>query len=85
MIHGQIFRTHVADQLLAALATSELPLTTPELQKLTGYDGRFGPLAYQVLTRLARSGDVERMTPMGIKPVCWRRTAPVLAIPAELL
>lgn len=84
MIYGQVFRTHVADQLLAALGESDLPLTTPELQKLTGYGPQFGPLAYQVLTRLAKLGDVERMTPMGQKPAYWRRTAPVPAIPADL-
>ena len=78
------FRVHVADQLLAALAASDLPLPTPELETLTGYDKRFGPLAYQVLACLARAGEVERVNP-GQKPAYWRRTAPVPSVPADLL
>ncbi len=73
------FRVHVADQVLAALA--DAPLSTPAIQDRTGYGMRYGQLVYQVLTRLAAAGQVERSTPPGVKPVCWRRLVPLVSLP----
>jgi hypothetical protein len=76
------FKTHVADQVLAALAeAAPMPLSTPALQDRTGYGMRHGQLVYQVLTRLAACGEVEKITTQGVKPVYWRRLAPVVALP----
>ena len=64
------FRVHVADQVLAALTeAAPLPLSTLAIEDRTGY-GR--SLVYQVLTRLASAGEVEKVTPQGIKPCFWR-------------
>jgi hypothetical protein len=55
-----------------------MPLSTPQVQDRTGYGVRYGQLVYQVLTRLAAAGQVERSAAPGVKPVYWRRlTAPV--------
>jgi hypothetical protein len=76
------FRVHVADQVLAALAeAAPMPLSTPALQDRTGYGMRYGQLVYTVLTRLAASGEVEKITTPGVKPVYWRRLAPLVALP----
>lgn len=76
------FRTHVADQVLAALAeAAPMPLSTPQVQDRTGYGMRHGQLAYQVLTRLAKDGQVERFAAPGVKPVFWRTLAPVTSLP----
>ncbi len=76
------FRTHVADQVLAALAeTAPLPLSTPAIQDRTGYGMRYGQLVYTVLTRLAAAGEVEKIATPGVKPVYWRRLAPVISLP----
>jgi hypothetical protein len=76
------FRTHVADQVLAALAeTAPMPLSTPAVQDRTSYGVRYGQLVYQVLTRLAATGEVEKITPPGGKPVYWRRLAPQVSLP----
>jgi hypothetical protein len=76
------FKTHVADQVLAALAeTAPLPLSTPDIEKRTGYGRRHGQLVYTVLTRLAASGDVEKIATPGVKPVYWRRLAPLVSLP----
>ncbi len=62
------FRTHVADQVLAALAeTAPMPLSTPAVQDRTSYGVRYGQLVYQVLTRL---------------PARWRRSRPRAASPS---
>jgi len=67
------FRVHVADQVLAALTeAAPLPLSTLAIEDRTGY-GR--SLVYQVLTRLASAGHVDRVTPPGIKPCFWRACA----------
>jgi hypothetical protein len=64
------FRVHVADQVLAALTeAAPLPLSTLAIEDRTGY-GR--GLVYQVLTRLASAGQVDRVTPPGIRPCFWR-------------
>ena len=76
------FKTHVADQVLAALAeAAPMPLSTPVLQDRTGYGPRHGQLVYTVLTRLAASGEVEKITTPGVKPVYWRRLAPLVSLP----
>ena|SRR6516162_3320133 len=76
------FKVHVADQILAALADAPpMPLSTPALQDRTGYGPRHGQLVYQLLTRLAASGEVEKITTPGVKPIYWRRLAPVIALP----
>jgi hypothetical protein len=75
------FRTHVADQVLAALAEAGTPLSTPALEDRTGYGARHGQLVYQVLTRLAAAGEVEKLSTPGVRPVYWRRTAPVISLP----
>jgi hypothetical protein len=75
------FKTHVADQVMAALAEAETPLSTPALQDRTGYGMRYGQVVYTVLTRLAASGDVEKITTPGVKPVYWRRLAPQVSLP----
>jgi len=76
------FRTHVADQVLAALAeTAPMPLSTPAVQDRTSYGVRYGQLVYQVLTRLAAAGEVEKITPPGGKPVYWRRVRPPVSLP----
>jgi hypothetical protein len=76
------FKVHVADQVLAALAeTAPAPLSTPAIQDRTGYGIRYGQLVYQVLTRLTADGEVERATPPGVRPVCWRRLAPQISLP----
>lgn len=64
------FRVHVADQILAALTeAAPLPLSTMAIEDRTGY-GR--GLVYQMLIRLASAGEVDRVTPRGIKPCFWR-------------
>jgi hypothetical protein len=73
------FRVHVGDQVLAALAEAGHPLSTPEIQRRTGYGIRHGQLVYQVLTRLAGAGEVEKLG--GVKPVYWRRVRPQVAVP----
>jgi hypothetical protein len=75
------FRTHVADQVLAALAEAGTPMSTPAIQFETGYTARYGQLVYTVLTRLAEAGEVEKITPPGGKPVFWRRLAPLVSLP----
>jgi hypothetical protein len=76
------FKVHVADQVLAALAeAAPMPLSTPAIQDRTGYGPRHGQLVYTVLTRLAASGEVEKITTPGVKPVYWRRLAPVITLP----
>jgi hypothetical protein len=76
------FRTHVADQVMAALAEAEpMPLSTPALQDRTGYGMRYGQVVYTVLTRLAAIGEVEKITTPGVKPVYWRRLAPHVSVP----
>jgi hypothetical protein len=76
------FRVHVADQVLAALAEmSPMPLSTPAVQDRTGYGMRYGQLVYTVLARLAASGEVEKITTPGVKPVYWRRLAPQICLP----
>ncbi len=74
------FRTHVADQVLAALAGSApRPMSTPQIQEATGYGPRYGQLVYQVLTRLLAAGEVEKLG--AAKPVYWRRVRPLISLP----
>jgi hypothetical protein len=76
------FRSHVAGQVLAALAeAAPMPLSTPDVERHTGYGRRHGQLVYIVLTRLAASGDVEKIATPGVKPVYWRRLAPHVSLP----
>jgi len=76
------FRVHVADQVLAALAeAAPMPLSTPAIQDRTGYGVRYGQLVYQLLTRLAAAGEVEKISTPGVKPVYWRRLAPQICLP----
>jgi hypothetical protein len=75
------FRTHVADQVLAALAEAGTPMSTPAIQYETGYGMRYGQLVYTVLTQLAKAGEVEKISAPGVKPVYWRRLAPVIKVP----
>lgn len=75
------FRTHVADQVLAALAEAGTPMSTPAIQDETNYGMRFGQLIYNVLTRLAKTGEVEKISAPGVKPVYWRRLAPQVSLP----
>jgi hypothetical protein len=76
------FRVHVADQIMAALAeAAPMPLSTPQVQERTGYGMRYGQLAYTVLTRLHKAGQVERSAAPGVKPVYWRSLAPVISVP----
>jgi hypothetical protein len=73
------FRTHVADQVLAALAASSRPMSTPQVQEATGYGVRYGQLVYAVLTRLVAAGEVEKLG--ATKPVYWRRVRPLVSLP----
>jgi hypothetical protein len=73
------FRTHVADQVLAALAGSSRPMSTPQVQEATGYGVRYGQLVYTVLTRLVAAGEVEKLG--ATKPVYWRRVRPLVSLP----
>jgi hypothetical protein len=73
------FRTHVADQVLAALAASSRPMSTPQVQEATGYGVRYGQLVYTVLTRLLAAGEVEKLG--ATKPVYWRRVRPLVSLP----
>jgi len=57
-----------------------MPLSTPALQERTGYGMRYGQLVYQVLTRLAAAGEVEKISTPGVKPVYWRRLAPQICL-----
>src|SRR5260370_18638287 len=76
------FRVHVADQVRAALAeTAPMPLSTPAIQDRTGYGSRYGQLVYQVLAALAKAGEVEKLATPGVKPVYWRRLAPLVSLP----
>jgi hypothetical protein len=75
------FKTHVADQVLAALAEAATPMSTPAIQYETGYGARYGQLVYLVLTQLAKAGDVEKITPQGVRPVYWRRLTPQVSLP----
>ena len=76
------FKVHVADQVLAALAeAAPMPLSTPAIQDRTGYGMRYGQLVYIVLGQLARAGQVEKITTPGVKPVHWRRLAPLVDLP----
>jgi hypothetical protein len=76
------FKTHVADQVLAALAeAAPLPLSTPDVEQRTGYGRRHGQLVYTALTRLAASGEVEKLSAPGVKPVYWRRLTPLVSLP----
>jgi hypothetical protein len=75
------FKTHVADQVLAALAeAAPLPVSTPDVERRTGYGRRHGQLVYIVLTQLAKAGEVEKIATPGVKPVYWRRLAPVITL-----
>jgi len=73
------FRTHVADQVLAALAGAGRPMSTPQIQEATGYGPRYGQLVYQILTRLLAAGEVEKLGAR--KPVFWRRLTPLVSLP----
>ena len=73
------FKVHVADQVLAALAVSSRPMSTPQVQEATGYGVRYGQLVYTVLTRLLAAGEVEKLG--GAKPVYWRRVRPLVSLP----
>jgi hypothetical protein len=75
------FRTHVADQVLAALAEAGTPMSTPAIQYETNYGMRYGQLIYNVLTRLAKVGEVEKISAPGVKPVYWRRLTPQVSLP----
>ena len=76
------FKVHVANQVLAALAeAAPMPLSTPAVEDRTGYGRRHGQLVYTVLTRLAASGDVEKIATPGVKPVYWRRLTPLVSLP----
>jgi len=79
------FRVHVTDQILAALADSPVPLPTPEIEQRTGYGRRHGQLVYQLLTRLAAAGEVEKIGVRGMKPVYWRRLTPVTSLPPMVI
>jgi hypothetical protein len=75
------FRTHVADQVFAALAeAAPLPLSTPDVEKRTGYGRRHGQLVYIVLARLAACGEVEKLAAPG---VTCRGTDPDLFFPPD--
>jgi hypothetical protein len=77
-----LFRTHVADQVLAALAeAAPLPLSSLAVQDRTGYGRRYGQLVYTVLTRLAACGEVEKIAAPGVKPVYWGRLALLVSLP----
>jgi len=79
------FHLHVADQILAALSdAAPTPLSTPQIQEATGYGIRHGQLTYQVLTRLAATGQVERSAAPGVKPVFWRTLATSEIDPASM-
>jgi len=75
------FKTHIADQVMAALAEAQTPLSTPALQDRTGYGMRYGQVVYTVLVRLAASGQVEKISTPGVKPVYWRRLAAQVVLP----
>jgi hypothetical protein len=76
------FRVHVADQVLAALGEAAPgTLSTPAIQDRTGYGIRHGQVVYQILARLAESGEVEKVTPANARPCYWRRLTPVISLP----
>ncbi len=75
------FRIHVTDQILAALAdAAPMPLSTPQIQDRTGYGLRYGQLVYQLLTRLAAAGEVEKVTAR-TRPCYWRTLATQVSLP----
>ncbi len=75
------FKVHVTDQVLAALAeAAPLPLSTSQIQDRTGYGVRYGQLVYQLLTRLAAAGEVEKVTARA-KPCYWRTLATPVSLP----
>ena len=75
------FKVHVADQVLAVLAeAAPMPLSTPQVQDRTGYGVRHGQLVWQVLTRLAAAGQVEKVTARA-KPCYWRTLATQVSLP----
>jgi hypothetical protein len=75
------FKTHVADQILAALAEAGTPLSTPDIEDRTGYGRRYGQLVYTVLGQLAKAGAVKKVSAPGVKPVFWRRLTPQVSLP----
>ena len=68
---------HVTDQILAVLAGEyPLPVPTREVEERTGYGIRYGQLTYRLLQRLARRGEVEKITVPDMKSRYWRLAAP---------
>ena len=57
-----------------------MPLSTREIQDRTGYGVRYGQLVWQVLTRLAAAGEVEKVTAR-TKPCYWRTLATQVSLP----
>lgn len=63
----------VTGQILAVLATEyPLPVSTREVEKRTGYGARYGQLTYLMLQRLARRGEVEKVTLPEMRCRYWR-------------
>jgi hypothetical protein len=56
-------------------------MSTPAIQYETGYGMRYGQLVYNVLTQLAKAGEVAKISAPGVKPVYWRRIAPLVPLP----
>ena len=64
---------HVTDQILAVLAEEWLlPVPTGVIEARTGYGVRYGQLTYRLLQRLARRGEVEKITVPDMRSRYWR-------------
>ena len=64
---------HVTDQILAVLAEEwPLPVPTGVIEARTGYGVRYGQLTYRLLQRLARRGEVEKITVPDMRSRYWR-------------
>ena len=75
--------TVVTDRILALLASEwPLPVPTAEIVERIGPEARRSLMAYRMLERLAKLGDVEKIAGTGRRSVCWRLSAPP-AVAAE--
>lgn len=75
------------DLILAVLASEyPLPVSTGTVEDRTGFGPQYGQLTYRMLNRLARRGEVEKMTIEDFRSRYWRLAAAPAAdtVPARL-